>query len=233
MQYLGWMVCVALLAAGCGGGGSSSPVVSTKSFNVKSGFANYISVPHSYTFSGSGNVNGTSVTLSGTGELSALSGGLFEGQAALTQTQTTNLLATFNGSQRPLISTDVSYYASADSSPLGRTSSGTYEVMDAGATYPTAAKVGDTGQVLTSKVYSDSSKTTQLTSATSTYLIESDSADSVIVKVVTVSQVTLPANDTQTETVKYRLTDTGTLTLISDAFVSVNPPSNLSIATGL
>lgn len=89
------------LLAGCGGGGggggNSEPVVSTQSFNVKTATASYISMPHSYNFTGSGAIDGTRITIAGTGKLSLLTSGTFEGQIALQQTQATNLTVTGNG----------------------------------------------------------------------------------------------------------------------------------------
>ena len=73
------------------------PVVSTQAFNVKTATASYISMPHSYNFTGSGAIDGTRITIGGTGELSVLTSGTFEGQIALQQTQTTNLTVTGNG----------------------------------------------------------------------------------------------------------------------------------------
>ena len=90
-----------LAGCGCGGGGgggsNSGLVVSTQASNVKTALASYISMPHSYNFTGSGAIDGTRITIAGTGELSVLSSGTFEGQIALQQTQTTNLTVTGNG----------------------------------------------------------------------------------------------------------------------------------------
>ena len=102
-----------------------------------------------------------------------------------------------------------------------------YEVTDPGGAYPTAAKVGDKEPVGTVKLYSDSTKTTQIGSEATSYAIEADTADSVIVALVTVTNYTVPSPSTQTETVKYRLDSMGTFTLVSDSLVS--PIANLTI----
>ena len=54
-------------------------------------------MPHSYNFTGSGAIDRTLATIAGTGGLSVLAPGAFEGQIALQQTQTTNLTVTGNG----------------------------------------------------------------------------------------------------------------------------------------
>lgn len=54
-------------------------------------------MPHSYNFTGPGAIDATRITIAGTGELSVLTSGTFEGQIALQQTQTTNLIVTGNG----------------------------------------------------------------------------------------------------------------------------------------
>ena len=211
------LICV---AAGCGGGGNSGPVVSTQSFNVKIAVANDVALPHSYKFTGSGTLGGVSVTIAGTGDASVLTAATFEGQPALQQTQTTNLTATGNGTPVPLNSVTTLFYLPADYSPLGSTISNEYDVLDPGVTYPTAAKVGDTGMISTTKLYLDSTKATQVGNTIDTYSIEADTANSVIVNLVKASTFTQPAPATQTETIKYRLNALGTFTLLSDSVVS-------------
>ena len=119
------------------------------------------------------------------------------------------------------------YYSPADYTPLGSDSVAEYEVTDPGVAYPTAAKVGDKGPVETVKLYSDSTKTTQIGSEATHYSIEADTADSVIVTFVTVANYTAPSPSVQTETVKYRLDSMGTFTLLSDSLVT--PIANLTI----
>ena len=223
-KLIGVLVFAALVVSGCGGGGggggNAGPVVSRQSFNIKTAIASYTSTPHSYTFTGSGTLNGVPITGTGTGDLGVLTAGVFEGQTALQQTQTTNLTITENGNPTSLSSVDTLFYLPADYSPLGRTSPNRYEVNDPGTTYPTTAKVGDSGMVGTAKCYSDSTKSTLIRSATSSYRVEADTATSAIVNLVTVTTFIQPPSSPQTETIRYRLDSVGTFTLLSDSLVS-------------
>ena len=229
-KLIGLLVFASLVVSGCGGGGgggNSGSVVSTQSFNIKTATASYTSTPHSYTFTGSGTVNGVPVTITGTGDLSVLTAGTFEGQTALQQTQTTNLTITENGNPTPLSSVVTLFYLPADYSPLGSTSPDDYEVIDPGTTYPTTAKVGDSGMVGTAKRYSDSTKSTLIRSATGSYRVEADTASSAIVNLVTVTTFIQPASSPQTGTIRYRLDSVGTFTLLSESLVSA--AGNLTI----
>ena len=229
-KLIGLLVFASLVVSGCGGGGgggNSGSVVSTQSFNIKTATASYTSTPHSYTFTGSGTVNGVPITVTGTGDLSVLTAGTFEGQTALQQTQTTNLTITENGNPTPLSSVVTLFYLPADYSPLGSTSPDDYEVIDPGTTYPTTAKVGDSGMVGTAKRYSDSTKSTLIRSATGSYRVEADTASSAIVNLVTVTTFIQPASSPQTGTIRYRLDSVGTFTLLSESLVSA--AGNLTI----
>jgi hypothetical protein len=230
-KHIGICIVAALFLVGCGGGGgggsNSGPVASTLAFNVKIAVANYVSMPHSYNLSGSGTIDGARVTITGTDELSVLTSGTFEGQIALQQTETTNLTVTGNGTSVPLSSIGTSYYLPADYTPLGGESLNQYEVNDPGGTYPTTAKVGDKGLVGTVKLYSNSTKTTQIGSETTSYSIEADTADSVVVTFVTVTNYSAPPPSTETGTSKYRLDSMGTLTPLSDSLVT--PIVNVTI----
>lgn len=224
-KLIGLLVFAALVVSGCGGGGgggggNAGPVVSRQSFNIKTAIASYTSTPHSYTFTGSGTLNGVPITITGTGDLSVLTAGVFEGQTALQQTQTTNLTITENGNPTSLSSVVTLFYLPADYSPLGSTSPDDYEVVDSLVTYPTTAKVGDSGMVGSAKRYSDSTKSTLIRSATSSYRVEADTATSAIVNLVTVTTFIQPPSSPQTETIRYRLDSVGTFTLLSDSLVS-------------
>ena len=224
-KLIGLLVFAALVVSGCGGGGgggggNAGPVVSRQSFNIKTAIASYTSTPHSYTFTGSGTLNGVPITITGTGDLSVLTAGVFEGQTALQQTQTTNLTITENGNPTSLSSVVTLFYLPADYSPLGSTSPDDYEVVDPLVTYPTTAKVGDSGMVGSAKRYSDSTKSTLIRSATSSYRVEADTATSAIVNLVTVTTFIQPPSSPQTETIRYRLDSVGTFTLLSDSLVS-------------
>ena len=231
-KLIGLLVFAALVVSGCGGGGgggggNAGPVVSRQSFNIKTAIASYTSTPHSYTFTGSGTLNGVPITITGTGDLSVLTAGVFEGQTALQQTQTTNLTITENGNPTSLSSVATLFYLPADYSPLGSTSPDDYEVVDSLVTYPTTAKVGDSGMVGSAKRYSDSTKSTLIRSATSSYRVEADTATSAIVNLVTVTTFIQPPSSPQTETIRYRLDSVGTFTLLSDSLVSA--AGNLTI----
>ena len=223
-KWSGIFTFTTFLLAGCGGGGggggggNSEPVVSTQSFNVKTAMATYDSMPHSYRFSGSGTFGGAAVTITGTGATSALSSATFEGQTVLQQTQTTNLTLTDSNGSRPLDGVLTLFYLPADYTPLGSISStNRYEVTDLPVTFPTSAKVGDRGFIRTTKYYADGTKTTQTGDSETGYLIEADTATSVVVKFVSRQNYSLPSAVTQIETVRYRLDSIGALTLLADS----------------
>ncbi len=232
-KLIGLLVFAALVVSGCGGGGgggsggNAGPVASRQSFNIKTAIASYTSTPHSYSFTGSGTLNGVPITVTGTEDLGVLTAGVFEGQIALQQTQTTNLTITENGNPTSLSSVVTLFYLPADYSPLGSTSPNRYEVNDPLVTYPTTAKVGDSGMVGSAKRYSDSTKGMPIRSATSSYRVEADTASSAIVNLVTVTTFIQPTSSPQTATVRYRLDSVGTFTLLSDSLVSA--AGNLTI----
>ena len=197
-----------LVACGGGGGGNSGPVVSTLSFPLQTGYRAIIANGMSKTFTISGTCTGTGSRTTAAANTAAT----FEGSAAFSSVST--LIMTVAS---PCSSIAQSYTSYVDSNyvPVGMNSVGVnYGVYLTAPVIPTSVKVGDTGIIGTETLYTNSTKTVGNGTATSSYVVTADTANTAFINLISKdynSSSTLIA----TEQDIYRIDSLGTLTPIS------------------
>ena len=206
-----------LVFSACGGGGGSSgPVTSTETFQLRTAWVNYVTDSRSLPFTMTGTVSGASLTGSGTVTQGTLTSTTFESAAALQKTTTATGSLTVNGNTVPL-STSTTNYVDSNYSPLG--SNGTdYAVVSNSVTIPTTARVNDTGTWYSTVRYSSSAKTTRRGTATVSFVLEPDTASTALLKIIDIERNTTNTV-TSTSTVTFRMTPAGGLTRISESAV--------------
>jgi len=235
-KYIFATTAIVLLGA-CGGGGGGgggttgnsnpAPVVSTSSFNLLAAYASTFANSQVDKFTVSGTVNSVGVTGSGTKTIGNTSSGTFEGQSALQRTVTVTGSLISNGISIPL-SDSVVNWVTTNYLPLGQVSD-EYEVVTGTAVLPTSVRVGDTGPIYTSKRYSDSSKSNLLGSEVATYVVEADTASTVLVTLIFVTKDT--ANKTtQQSTEQYRINTTNVAKLIKSTLLDYTNKGNITIS---
>lgn len=182
-------VSVALIGCGGGGGGTPAVVASTNTFASGAMFVNSYLTSSSQRFTVTGNTLDTNkpITGSGTAVLSALTGVVFEGQAAQRRTSTLTGTLTVDGTNSPLAVTSYAYL-DANYNYLGEQSNNEYSVVDGAFTIPKSVRVNDTGTIGTLKRYSNSTKTTLLGTEVVTYTVEPDTASTAMFKLIRTSR---------------------------------------------
>lgn len=207
----------ALLAAGCGGGGGSSgtnaggngAVASTSAFPLQNGYRARVTAGASDNFTISGTCAGNAQIVNG-----MAAPAMFEGVAGFSATQS----ATVNFTNcLPLTSTasGVNYF-DANYTPIGASVTGVeYAAFTVLPTaLPTAAKVGDGAVIVTFTTYRDNTKALVTGQRVLSYVIEADTAGTVIANIVAktydgTNQLLL------TQQTRYRVAADGTLTVVS------------------
>jgi hypothetical protein len=188
MKRLRALALVSILAfiAGCGGGGGGS-VASTETFPFRQGYIAYLTSSLSLPFSISGVTEGFAVTGSGTFTEAALSQSTFEGAQALARfgAATGNFVA--GGFTVPVAVVGSEYY-DANYRYLGSDTDDEYEVVVSGGDLPTTVRVNDTGPYYVSNRYSSSSKAVLLGTTTASYVVEPDTANTALFKIIAVSR---------------------------------------------
>lgn len=209
---------VLLSLAGCGGGGGpSSPIASTDTYQLRTAYVNYLTDTRSAPFSVSGTVNGVNVTGSGSATQGALTSTTFENQTALQKVSVITGTLNANGQTLPL-STSSTTYADSNYNPLGF--SGTdYEVISGAVTIPTTARVNDAGEWYSSIRYATSSKSTQRGTASVSYVLEPDTASTALLKIIRIEKDTSGATSS-TSSISFRMTPSGGLTRLTESTIS-------------
>lgn len=214
------LLSVAAMIAGCGGGGgntSSGPVASTLAFPLQSAirtfFANGTGVSQAFSVSGSCTESGTqSIT-------AATTSTTFEGSPAFSATQTTTYTAS-NCRSVPVTYTGT-FYVDTNYDELGASSTGLYRVFQPTPTLPASVHVGDTGSYGTAYQYTDSTKTTATGYSIISYIIEPDTATTIILNRIR-RDYNMSGTLQRTTQSRARVTSTGDVTLISSDEVSGN-----------
>ncbi len=207
---------ITLLLTACGGGGgsgSTGPVSSTETFQLRTGWVNYITDTRSLPFTLTGTVSGTPVTGSGTLTQGSLSRTVFESQNALSKTTVVTGSVSGNGQTYPLGITTTSYIDS-NYNPLG-SNGPEYVVTTSGSTIPLTARVNDTGIWFQSVRYASSAKTSRLGTATTSFVLEPDTASTALLKIIEIEEDTY-GTTTSTNTLTFRITPAGGLTRLSE-----------------
>lgn len=225
-------ICSLALAAtliGCGGGGgggTTAPVASTSTFQLLAIQAASFQQSATRPFSLSGTFNGVAISGSGSITFGSMTGATFETKPALQKTTVVTASFTANGTSYPLNTTSTSY-VDTNYLPLG-ISGNEYVVVNGIANIPATALVNDTGTAFTATRYTDSTKTSQVGTATVTYALLPDTATTALLKITWVYRDN-SSNVTQTDTSTSRITPTGSETPISET-ASYTNGNNLTIS---
>lgn len=155
---------VSLLAA-CGGGGGEGEVnslgnatVQQATFPIDTAIKSLVTNGYATSVTLSGKIGEFAVSGSGTSSSAAATATQFEGQPAFDILDNVTLNATFNGTSDVMSSVSHQFFSHAYA-PLGQLDDdGTYYVVTSFSGWPTAAKVGDSGVLSATTVYSDASK---------------------------------------------------------------------------
>jgi hypothetical protein len=171
--------------------------------------------------SGSVVVNGTStsVTGSGTYTLSAgVGGGTFNGTSATTaQTQTLTGTVTAAGQSIPINQSVTDYYATSNSNFLGETATGEYDVAQAPFQFPTSVSGGESGTLGTVLRYSDSTMSTSLGTAQTTYTTTAPTTQNGPLG-ITITTKSYDTTNTlvETDTTNYTMTTSNVISFVSE-----------------
>jgi hypothetical protein len=211
-------VWVSVGLAACGGGGDSSsaePVSSTETFQIRRAYIELLKPSqHTFSVSGTGTENGNVVALSGNGIItySDLVDGTFGSNVALVQTSTITGNVTGNGLTLPLAETIHTYYDS-NNVPLGISRASSYYERDVNsvALPPLTAKVGDSGALWTLNAYSNSTKSFAAGKTVFSYVIEPDTANTALLKIIT-NVFNTSSTNIGNGVVVFRITPTGGIT---------------------
>ena len=128
------------------------------------------------------NAAGSTITGSGKVTVGTVTQGVFEGQNAFQLTSTVTGTLARDGMTYPLAQTTTSW-SDTNYVPLG-SDGDEYVVITGKPVLPTAVKVGDTGVLYLANRYRSNLKTTLLGTLTVSYVIEADTANSVLLTLV-------------------------------------------------
>lgn len=174
---VGTAVALALVLAACGGGSSggtgSITTGGSQGFNLQSGIANMVThgLTDNVTLSGTVTVNGTSVSVTGSGLYALAAGvsGTFNNTAATSQIQTLSGTISVEGQSTAVSSSVTDYYATSNSDFLGETNTTEYDVAQSPFQYPTSIGGGVSGSLGSILRYSDSTMSVSKGTAQTTY----------------------------------------------------------------
>lgn len=213
-------VTAALTACGGGGGGTtapSAPVATTKTFDLKSTYANYLQSSSARTFTIIGKSSGVDVSGNGNVTIGLLQNSTFGGVAALAKTTTLSGSLSGNGTTIPYGSSAQSFY-DTNYNPLGSISS-VYSVVSNYTALPTAAKINDAGSLLTMTNYPSSAKPYISGTSSVSYSLSADSESSALMTLFTTEKNTA-GTVTGTSTATFRVTTTNNITALGETYLS-------------
>jgi hypothetical protein len=194
-SFIALVVAGALAGCGGGGGGSSDPVSAEQNaltVPLTTALANYISqIRHtSASVSGEVTTGGQSFAVSGSAAATeSTSADTFEGQSALHKLTAIEGSISVSGIGAPISNWTHTYYDS-NYGPLGAASSGSYCVTTSSSPIPATARAGDSGPWYTQSCYSSTLKTTLKGTGTTTYVVEPDTANTLLLKLVSTASAT-------------------------------------------
>lgn len=220
---LAWLpLAIAAALTGCGGGGGGgdttpvAPNPSPVTVPLSTAFANFVNQTKSSVVAVTGTITsaGQTFNVSGSGTYSeSTSSGTFEGQAALQKNSTVTGSISVNGNTVPLSDSSQTYF-DTNYRPLGGKSSTGYCVTTSSSPIPVTARVGDNAPWFTQTCYTSSSKLTQTSTVTTSYVVEPDTPSTALVKLIGIatdlSGNTLPITST------FRVTNSGAITRLED-----------------
>lgn len=197
-----------------GGGGGTGTETSTQKFNLLAAYTSEFekNTFHRFTATGDGGLTGAGTVTRG-----VATSGIFEGKSALQRTVVVTGNLNINGVVTPLNSVTVQW---ANNSLLPAGSVGDeYSVVFGAVNIPNEIIVGDTGILFSSNRYSNSSKTIQLGTVVSSYVVEADTATSAMVTIInTHRSISNQLQHTTTE--KLKITADNKITRINQTYLS-------------
>ncbi len=205
------MLTLSGVLASCGGGGgsgggSSTPAATTADYALSRAYTNYVNEGQSINFSVSGNCSGTGTLTIGIPALTA-----FLAASAYGSTET----LTLNTNACSLTSNTRTLYYNSTPAQIGFSiQNGEFGVAQAPIALPGQVAVGDSGTLGTFNVWTDSTQTVSAGTLVFTYSVMADTSTSAIVQVTKDSYNTSMVL-TQSQIEDYRITSSGTLTLVS------------------
>jgi hypothetical protein len=218
------LIAVALAAGalnGCGGGGGSEVATAPPAaFDLQTGISGLVTGGQSVavTLSGTAVTSGTSVPFTGSGTYTLAPGAStsFNGEGALSQTQSISGTVSAAGESAPISVIVTDYYATGDDAFLGETGSGEYDVAQAPFAYPTAVMAGSSGILGTTSDYTDSTMSVSQGTTQVSYAVTAVSGSSSSVMVAITEQVHDTQNNlVETDVTNYSLTSADVLTFVS------------------
>ncbi len=173
----------------------------------------------SFTLTGSATPPGASpMTVSGHGTYASVPAitATFDNSTVLDAALVSNGTVTFNGQTTPLQVTIHQYFDSLDTRPRGQidTKTGEHYVVTAFAGWPTAAKVGDSGQLGSVTIYADYTRAIITGYQQWSYKIEPETQSTAIFA-WTIVETDVHGGNSLTQTDRYRITPTGEITFLS------------------
>lgn len=228
------VIVAALVACGGGGGGGPTPdptpVATTAEFPFFSIAAARFNEAKTRSFTVSFEMDtGQTLTGTGTDSSSAPFGGTFEGQPSLVKNFATTYTITNGTINVPLFETSTAYYDS-NYYLLGGKGSNYYTVATQKYIYPQYSKVGDTGPLGVLTIYSNSTKSTILGISRASYVFESDTATTAIMKLISVSY-DATGNSVAATTTAFRVSSAGSYTLLTSVTFYVSGDIRLKTLT--
>lgn len=218
--------------AGCGGGGGGgttpAPVVSTASFNVNAGYQNLIAAGSDDHFTLQGGCAGTATI-----KYSPATAATFEGVNGFSATQVSTInFAVCTPSSNSLTGTTYfnGQYVPIGFDIVGGQSSKFDSITTAtSASLPANAKVGDSGELLTSTTYESSSRAVISGTRKLSYTIEPET-ETTAVLLLTTTSFNVSGQTLATQKSRYRIQDaaSGALKLLS-IDVQFSTTSNLHL----
>lgn len=222
------LVAFGILAA-CGGGGGSPGATSTSAlaltFPINIAIRNLVTNGYSATLTVDGNINGAFATGTGNAAWTPAVPSTFEHRPVFDAVATDNETITAGGITQFLPSTAHQYF-SIVYEPLGRidAESGEYTVVTSFSGWPLAARVGDSGALGATTIFSDSGKLAVVGKEQLSYAIENDTVDSNAAILVLASVRTDNVNNVVLRTfVRYRVTASGAVSPVSTHYVISEP----------
>ena len=225
---------VVLLLAGCGGGGGgggggssppTTPVASTKSFPIEVAIANMVKngldAPFQFTgtYTPAGQTTSYPVTGQGTYSWVPAVNATFQGIQVLDAAAVANGSETVNGNSSSVNSIQHQYFRSDNYYPVGQIDdSNAFYVVTSFTSWPTAAKVGDSGTLGAVTIYADYTLASITGNQQWTYTVEPDTADTVIFVWAIAETDSDGTKSTQLD--RYRITSTGGITYVSTTYSS-------------
>jgi hypothetical protein len=203
----------ALALVACGGGGDDNNNLTTNTdFNLQAGVANMVAHGLNANVSLSGTANGTPFNGSGTYSRAVGANAMFNGGAALSQTESISGTVTAAGQAIPLSVSVTDFFATGNSAFLGENDGTEFDVAQAPITYPTSVVGGSGGALGTVSRYTDSTMSVSLGTAQLSYAVDSSNP----AKVTLTTKIYDTQNALQeTDTTVYSLNTSSVIAFVS------------------